>query len=54
MLVVAANVEVNDQGVKVNKKGIKLKSGAPEKGYCGRAQVGVLLGLMVLVLLNFR
>ncbi|XP_059442761.1 protein NDR1-like [Corylus avellana] len=53
-LVVAANVEVNEQGVKVNKKGIKLKSGAPENGYCDRAQVGVLLGLMVLVLLNFR
>ncbi|XP_062169277.1 protein NDR1-like [Alnus glutinosa] len=52
--VVAANVEVNDQGTKVNKKGIRLKSGAPENPYCYRAQLGVLVGLMVLVLLNFR
>lgn len=31
-LVVGANVEVNNSGKKVSKKGIKLKSGSPEHG----------------------
>ncbi|XP_040988438.1 protein NDR1-like [Juglans microcarpa x Juglans regia] len=42
------SVLVDDKGAKVNKKGIKLRSGAPERGsYC--AQVGVLVSLLVLL-----
>lgn len=45
-LVVGTNVEVNDSGEKVEKKGIKLKSGAPEqKCYCARVVVALLLVL---------
>ncbi|XP_057950572.1 protein NDR1-like [Malania oleifera] len=38
---VGAPVEVNDQGTKVNRKGIKLKSGAPDDG-CHPALLGFL------------
>uniref|UniRef100_A0A5B6YRC5 Late embryogenesis abundant protein LEA-2 subgroup domain-containing protein n=1 Tax=Davidia involucrata TaxID=16924 RepID=A0A5B6YRC5_DAVIN len=41
-LVVGAQVEVNSFGKKVMKKGIRLKSGAPELG-CYRAPVGLFV-----------
>lgn len=50
------SVEVDSQGAipkDHQKKGFRLKSGAPENGG-GGAQMGLLVGLMVLVLLNFR
>lgn len=53
-LMLGASVGVDDQGGgKLGKKGIRLKSGAPERGGCC-AQMGLLVGLTVLVLLNFR
>ncbi|KAL2523668.1 Protein NDR1 [Abeliophyllum distichum] len=43
-LVVEANVEVNESGKKVNKKGIKLKSGSPECGcYLGLSLFSIVL-----------
>lgn len=52
-LMVGADVEVTDQGNgKVYKKGIKLKSGAPQnKPYC--VLLGALVSFLVLVLLDF-
>jgi hypothetical protein len=54
-LMLGASVGVDDQGGGNfnKKKGIRLKSGAPEHGGCC-AQMGLLVGLMVLVLINFR
>lgn len=49
-LKVGANVEVNDQGTKVKKKGIKL-SGASQLGYCCFClQAGVLINFLVFLL----
>ncbi|XP_057464988.1 protein NDR1-like [Actinidia eriantha] len=47
-LVVGADVEVNDHGQKVYKKGIRLRSGAPERG-CYRARMGTLVTLVIAV-----
>ncbi|KAL7218069.1 hypothetical protein ACSBR2_011357 [Camellia fascicularis] len=41
-LVVGADVEVNDSGEKVYKKGIRLRSGAPERR-CYRARLGLVI-----------
>ncbi|KAL3821570.1 hypothetical protein ACJIZ3_007475 [Penstemon smallii] len=49
-LVVGANVEVDGSGKKIKKKGIRLKSGAPE-GRCSHVWIGLLLVLGVLVAL---
>lgn len=41
-LVVGADVGVNDSGEKVYKKGIRLRSGAPERR-CYRARLGLVV-----------
>lgn len=51
-LMVGANVEVNDLGVKVNKKRIKLGNKATRNGLCS-LQVGILVNLLIWVVLNF-
>lgn len=48
-LIVGADVEVDKQGLKIKKKGIKL-SGGPQLG-CYSLQVGVLLNLLALIFL---
>lgn len=47
-LMVGGDVEVNDQGIKVKKKGIKLKSGAPKHTSYRALQVMVALFLWIL------
>ncbi|XP_027062661.2 protein NDR1 [Coffea arabica] len=50
-LKVGANVDVNNSGKKVNKKGIRLKSGAPESVRCpGLVVISIALYFLVLLL----
>lgn len=55
-LILSTSVEVDSQGAippPYQKKGFRLKSAAPEHGG-GCALMGLLVGFMVLVLLNYR
>ncbi|XP_059443842.1 protein NDR1-like [Corylus avellana] len=55
-LILSTSVEVDEHGAipqRYQKKGFRLKSAAPEHGG-GCALMGLLVGFMVLVLLNFR